>query len=80
MLSDVLHSPRAILVNLEIMRTFVKLRKLLDTNRELSLKIGLLEQKYDRKFKIVFDAIRALMAKATQPTIKKVKGLGSQDD
>jgi hypothetical protein len=61
MLSSVLNSPRAIQVNIEIMRAFVRLRQLLGSNAELSRKLVALERKYDRKFKIVFDAIRELM-------------------
>lgn len=72
MLSGVLHSPRAIQVNLEIMRAFVKLRSIVETNRELSLKLGQLEQKYDKRFKIVFDALRKLMA---SPSPKRIVGL-----
>lgn len=77
MLSGVLHSPRAIQVNLEIMRTFVRLRGFLESNRELSLKLGQLEQKYDRRFKIVFDALRKMMA---TPAPKRIAGLGKADD
>jgi hypothetical protein len=61
MLSSVLNSPRAIQVNIEIMRAFVRLRQLLSSNAELARKLAALERKYDRKFKIVFDAIRELM-------------------
>lgn len=61
MLSSILRSGRAISVNIEIMRTFVKLRRLLNTNNQLAQKIELLEKDYDEKFKIVFDALRALM-------------------
>jgi hypothetical protein len=61
MLSSVLNSPRAIQVNIEIMRAFVRLRQLLSTNAELARQLSALEKKYDRKFKIVFDAIRELM-------------------
>lgn len=62
MLSGVLHSRRAVRVNIEIMRAFVKLRKLLVTHKELAGKLDALEQKYDTQFKVVFDAIRQLMA------------------
>jgi hypothetical protein len=62
MLSSVLNSPRAIQVNIEIMRTFVRLRQLLSSNAELARKLATLERKYNRRFKIVFDAIRELMA------------------
>jgi hypothetical protein len=61
MLSSVLRSRRAVLLNIEIMRTFVRLRGLLATNTELARQLALLESKYDRQFKAVFDAIRELM-------------------
>src|SRR6476619_6590969 len=61
MLSSVLRSKRAIAVNVEIMRTFVKLRQLLSSNVELARRLDELEGKYDRQFKVVFDAIRLLM-------------------
>jgi len=76
MLSGVLHSPRAIQVNLEIMRAFIKFRSLIESNRELSLKINQLEQKYDQQFKIVFDALRELMLKPRLP--KTIIGLGEK--
>jgi hypothetical protein len=62
MLSTVLHSLRAVQVNVEIMRTFVRLRRMLDTHEELASKLAELERKYDRQFKIVFNAIRELGA------------------
>ena len=68
MLSGVLHSKRAIRVNVEIMRTFVRLRRLLASNAQLARKLELLEKKYDAQFKVVFDAIRQLM---TPPEPKK---------
>jgi len=61
MLSSVLRSDRAIQVNIEIMRAFVRLRQMLASNAELSRKLALLEKKYDIQFKAVFDAIRELM-------------------
>src|SRR5438105_3924122 len=61
MLSTVLRSDRAVLVNIEIMRTFVRLKEFLLTNKELSQKLATLEKKYDAQFKVVFDAIRELM-------------------
>jgi hypothetical protein len=61
MLSIVLHSKRAIAVNVQIMRTFVRLRRMLASNAELAKKLAELEQKYDNQFKAVFDAIRQLM-------------------
>jgi len=61
MLSSVLRSKRAVQVNIEIMRAFVRLRRMLETNKDLAQKLDALEQKYDERFKIVFDAIRQLM-------------------
>jgi hypothetical protein len=61
MLSSVLRSPRAVKVNIEIMRAFVNLRKLLSSNAVLAKKLTELEKKYDHQFQIVFDAIRQLM-------------------
>lgn len=61
MLSSVLNSERAVKVNIEIMRAFVKLRQLLSSNAELARKLEALEKKYDAQFKVVFDAIRQLM-------------------
>ena len=61
MLSSVLHSDRAIQVNIEIMRAFLRLRQMLSTNAELSRKLATLEKKYDIQFKAVFVAIRELM-------------------
>ncbi len=62
MLSSVLHSERAVHVNIEIMRTFVRLRQLLSTHNDLARKLDSLEKKYDTQFKVVFDAIRQLMS------------------
>lgn len=70
MLSGVLNSPRAVKVNIEIMRAFVRLRRLLATHTELSNKLLEMEKKYDEQFRVVFDAIRALMA---PPETKKKK-------
>ena len=61
MLSSVLKSKRAIRVNIEIMRAFVRLRQMIASNKELARKINELEKRYDEQFKIVFDAIRELM-------------------
>ncbi len=74
MLSSVLNSKRAVQVNIEIMRTFVRLRQLLLSNKDLSRQLDELEKKYDRQFKIVFDAIRQLMA----PEIKPKHRIGFQ--
>src|SRR5262245_35704714 len=67
MLSSVLRSQRAVHVNIEIMRAFVQLRRMLLTHRELSEKLTALEKKYDIQFKVVFNAIRELM----NPPIRK---------
>jgi hypothetical protein len=70
MLSTVLRSRRAVLVNIEIMRAFVRLRQLMAGNAELARKLAELEGRYDRQFKVVFDAIRELMqppARARRP-------------
>ena len=63
MLSSVLRSMRAITVNIEIMRAFVKLRQMLASNVELARRLDKLESNYDKQFRIVFDAIRHLMAR-----------------
>ena len=64
MLSSVLRSPRAVQVNIEIMRAFVRLRQMLAEHKELARRLDELEEKYDAQFKGVFDAIRQLMAPA----------------
>ena len=61
MLSSVLRSKRAVAVNIEIMRAFVRMRALIEGNRTLAKKINDLEQKYDEQFKVVFQAIYDLM-------------------
>ena len=67
MLSSVLRSSRAVEVNIAIMRTFVQLRRLMDTNRNLARKIEALEKKYDEQFAVVFDAIKQLIAPPEPP-------------
>jgi hypothetical protein len=67
MLSSVLNSKRAIMVNIEIMRAFVRLRLLLSANADLARQLDALERKYDAQFKAVFDAIRELMAPPAKP-------------
>ena len=61
MLSGILNSPRAVQVNIAIMRAFVQLRALLATHADLARKLEDLERKYDAQFRVVFDAIRQLM-------------------
>lgn len=79
MLSSVLRSDRAIRVNVEIMRAFVRLRRLATSNRHLARKLFALEKKYDAQFKIVFDAIRELMA-PPQPVRKRRIGFEPWDE
>jgi hypothetical protein len=67
MLSSVLRSPRAVQVNIAIMRAFVRLREMLLTNADLSRKLADLERKYDSQFKVVFEAIRQLMTPPAKP-------------
>lgn len=71
MLSSVLRSKRAVAVNIEIMRAFVRLRKILATHKDLANKLETLERKYDAQFKVVFDAIRQLMT-SPEPNKRKI--------
>ena len=73
MLSSVLRSKRAIQVNIEIMRAFVQLRRILASHADLARKLSALEKKYDAQSKVVFDAIRGLMA---PPEPKKKREIG----
>ena len=70
MLSSVLRSKRAVRVNIEIMRTFVRLRQMLTSHKGLERKLAALEKKYDKQFKVVFEAIRALMKPPEKPRKK----------
>ena len=79
MLSSVLRSDRAVHVNIDIMRAFVRLRQMLVSNVELARKLAALERKYDAQFKVVFDAIRELMA-PPEPKKKRPIGFGPWDD
>jgi hypothetical protein len=67
MLSSVLRGQRAVLVNIEVMRGFVRLRRILASHAELHRRLGALEKKYNANFKVVFDAIRELMEPAEKP-------------
>lgn len=73
MLSSVLRSKRAVQVNIEIMRAFVRLRRMFGSHRVLSRKLDALERKYDARFKAVFDAIRGMMA---QPSTSRAHPIG----
>ena len=72
MLSSVLRSPRAVRVNIEIMRTFVRLGRLLASHADLAHKLSALERKYDRQFKVVFDAIKKIMAPKQPPKRQQI--------
>ena len=72
MLSGLLNSDRAIEVNIAIMRTFVRLRRMLETHEQLARKLAEMEAKYDEQFKVVFDVLNALMA----PPEEKRKRIG----
>jgi len=75
MLSTVLRSPRAVRVNIEIMRAFVHLRRFIASNADLARRFDALEKKYDSRFKVVFEAIRELMAPPAKP--KRRIGFGT---
>ena len=72
MLSSVLHSHRAVLVSVAIMRAFVSLRQILSTHKDLARKLEELEKKYDSQFRVVFDAIRQLMAEPQEPARPRI--------
>lgn len=72
MLSSVLRSPRAVLVNVEIMRAFVRLRQMLASHADLARRLDELEKKYDTRFRAVFDAIRELMAPSPEPPMERI--------
>src|ERR1035438_1865962 len=74
MLSSVLHSDRAVQVNIEIMRAFVRLRQILASHADLARRLDSLEKKYDVQFKAVFDAIRELM----RPAVPRRRAIGFQ--
>lgn len=71
MLSSVLRSKRAVEANIMIVRTFVKLRRMIATHKDLAGKLAELEKKYDSQFKVVFDALRSLMSEP-EPKEKKI--------
>lgn len=76
MISSVLRSPRAVEVNIAIMRTFVQLRRLMDSNRDLARKIEALEKRYDEQFATVFDAIKRLIAEDGGRKARSKRGIG----
>ncbi len=70
MLSSVLRSKRAVQVNIQIMRTFTKLRQMLSTHKDLKRKIESMEKKYDQQFQVVFEAIKQLLETEAEPKKK----------
>ena len=76
MLSSALNSPRAVQVNIQIMRAFVKLRRMILTNVDLKRKVEEMESKYDKQFAIVFKAIKQLL----EPSVKERKVIGFHVD
>jgi hypothetical protein len=77
MLSSVLRSSRAVQVNVEIMRAFVQVRQMLETHQDLVKALDRLERKYDKQFRIVFQAIRQMMAVGL-PAHRRVKGIDTE--
>ena len=76
MLSSVLRSQQAVIVNIQIMRAFLKLRNLISSHEELLRKVELMEKKYDSQFQIVFEAIKQLM----KPVVKPMRKIGFRID
>ncbi len=72
MLANVLNSERAAQTSVQVVRAFVRLRQMLASNAELARKLEVLEKKYDRQFKIVFDAIRRLMSPPPEPKRREI--------
>ena len=76
MLSSVLKSERAIQVNIQIMRTFTRIREMVLTHQDLKKKIEAMERKYDQQFNVVFEAMKQLL----EPTKKSIKKIGFQNE
>lgn len=72
MLSSVLHSKRAVQVNIGIMRAFVKMREAMIAHKDLSRRLNDMERKYDKQFLVVFDALRELMEPPPAPSKKQI--------
>ncbi|MBM3333780.1 ORF6N domain-containing protein [Candidatus Sumerlaeota bacterium] len=79
MLSSVLHSARAVRVNIEIMRAFVRMRRMLADYAELNSRLEDMERKYDAQFKVVFDAIRRLIASPSHTKRRQI-GFHTRDE
>ena len=80
MLSSVLRSPKAIQINIQIIRAFVRLRQLVASNAKLTEKLAKLEQRYDAQFKSVFDAIRSLMSESEIPKRGRIGFGGDREE
>ncbi len=72
MLTNVLKSPRAVQVSIQIVKAFIRLRELLASHKDLAQKLSKLEKKYDHQFKIVFDAIHKLMTPPDPPPKRRI--------
>jgi hypothetical protein len=79
MAASVLNSPQAIAVSVSVVRAFVRLRELLSTHKDLARRLDELERKYDDQFRVVFDAIRQLMAPSTAPKKPRIGFHSSRD-
>jgi hypothetical protein len=79
MLSSVLKSKRAIAVNIAIMRTFVRLRRLLATHKQLAERLAVMEKKFDARFKVVFDILKQLMELPPEPPKRSIGFVQGRD-
>jgi hypothetical protein len=80
MLSSVLNSPRAVQVNIAVMRVFVKIRTMLASHADLLRRLDAMEEKYDARFRVVFEAIRDLMKPEPVPPKNRIGFIAPQDD
>ena len=80
MAANVLNSPLAVEVGVYVVRAFVKLREFIAGHKDLARKLDALEQRYDAQFKVVFDAIRQLMAPPPEPKTRRKIGFGRQSE
>jgi hypothetical protein len=80
MAASVLNTPRAVDVSVIVVRTFIKLREMLSSHKDLAGKLNALERKYDAQFKVVFDAIRQLMAPPPEPKGRRKIGFARRPD
>ena len=80
MAATILNSPMAVEVSVYVVRAFVKLRELVLAHKDLARKLDALEQKYDAQFKVVFDAIRQLMAPPPEPKRRGKIGSGRENE